>query len=92
MNNAFAGRIAGVNGCVSITPDGETRDILLAGGECFMFDRKGPALGHACEPSIVSIQEPSCAGVPGKRNFDDAMSSYFCELRREEERSNAIFA
>jgi hypothetical protein len=52
----------------------------------------GRALVHACESSIVSMQESSCAGVPEKRTFDDAMSSYFCELTHEEEKSNTIFA
>ncbi len=56
-------------GALWITQDGDTDDIVLKAGECFVLDRHGLALVSApLNPATVVVEQPSRgAGCMGQR-------------------------
>jgi hypothetical protein len=48
-----------LKGCLWITMDGDTRDIVLAAGESWTIERNGRTLLHAESPSTLRITEPA---------------------------------
>jgi len=54
---AYAHRVECVSGTLWITQDGDQRDIVLAPGESFAFDRPGDALISALDDSRFLLLE-----------------------------------
>ena len=50
--------IAVIGGAVWITQQGDARDLFVAEGESFTFDRPGLALVQALRPSRLLVYEP----------------------------------
>ncbi len=55
MRGAIGHTVVCHSGSVWVTQDGDARDVILRAGETFTFDRDGPALLQAFEPSAISI-------------------------------------
>ena len=60
LPNAAGVRVASQSGTVWITQDGDLRDIVLAAGEAFDFDRRGDALLSAFADSRYLLLD-ACA-------------------------------
>ena len=52
-------RVECLTGALWVTQDGDRRDVVLAPGEAFDFDRKGDALVSALADSRYLLLEPS---------------------------------
>jgi len=48
-----------LTGCLWITMDGDTRDIVLGAGQSWRVERNGRTLVHAGAPSVLRITEPA---------------------------------
>ena len=57
QTRAFGRSVECLSGSLWITQDGDRRDIVLAPGECFAFDRPGDALISALDDSRFLLHE-----------------------------------
>lgn len=51
-------RIECLHGCVWITQDGDCRDVVLDGGQCFLADRRSGLLLQALDAAQVRVRSP----------------------------------
>jgi hypothetical protein len=62
IHGALGKRVECLDGSLWITQDGDRRDVLLAGGEAFEFDRPGDALVSALADSRYLMLQ-ACASA-----------------------------